>query len=340
MFIRACLADSSRSSLNEGGSLWRRRVNLPTADKFVINYNPLNPCNPRLNISLWLIMLEALEYYQSLAQKFQSQLLTGPGILIVLAGICIWLSGLRWKRILGALAGATIGAACVRLAGQCPAGIIMAACIIGLIIGAIVSEITLGLFDAALGALAVMIILAGSLTASASQMPAVEFLDANQEYNPDKITADDFITQSYPTWPQYEQMDVIAAPAAIEITNKMALYFADRAKKIMNEAGTGIYAGAGFAVMIIIVFALVAGRLFVSVTSAMLGAGLIFTGMTILLFHKGSEPVGFIAQRPGFYWLIFTAMTVFGAFVQMVLSPPTAKPAEIKMEDKENGEKK
>ena len=41
-------------------------------------------------------MLEALEYYQSLAEKFQSQLLTVPGILVVLAGLCVWLAGLRW----------------------------------------------------------------------------------------------------------------------------------------------------------------------------------------------------------------------------------------------------
>jgi len=56
-------------------------------------------------------MLKLLEYYQSLAQKFQSQFLTGPGIAIVLAGLCVWLAGLRWKRLLGALAGAIIAAA-------------------------------------------------------------------------------------------------------------------------------------------------------------------------------------------------------------------------------------
>ncbi len=282
-------------------------------------------------------MLEALEYYQSLAQKFQGQLLTGPGILIVLTGLCIWLSGLRWKRLLGALAGAAIAAAGVFAVGQYPAGIVLIACVIGLLTGALISEIVLGLFGAVISVLVVMIILAGGLAASENKAPMVEFYDANQNYNPDDITADDFVTEyPYPTWPQYEQKGVvIPAPQAIEITNEMASYFAGRAKKVIAEAGTGSYAGAGFAVIIIVVLAIAAGRLFVSVTAAMFGAGLIFAGMIILLFYKGSQPISYIAQRPGFYGLVFTAMTAFGAFVQLLLSPAKPKTIEIEVKKKE-----
>jgi hypothetical protein len=276
-------------------------------------------------------MLEALEYYQSLAQKFQGQILTGPGIVTVLAGLCIWLSGLRLKRILGAFAGAVIGAAGVLAVGRYPAGVVLTACAIGLAAGAIISEIVLGLLVAVIGTLAVMMILAGGLTDSANK-PMVEFFDGSQNYNPDEITSDDFVSQSYPTWPNYEQKGVvIPVPAALEITNKMAAYFAGRARKVITAAGIGSYAGAGLAVIIIVVLTFAAKRLFVSITAATLGAGLIFAGMIILLFYKGSKPVSLIAQRPGFYWIVFMAMVVFGVFVQLFLLPSKPKTIEIEV---------
>jgi hypothetical protein len=268
-------------------------------------------------------MLEALEYYQSLAQKFQSQLLTVPGIIVVLAGLCIWLAGLRWRRITGALVGAAIAAAGVFVIGNYAGGVVLTACAIGLLAGVIINRIVFGIFGAAVGALIVMAILASGLTAGGNELPFAS------EY-------------SYPTWPEYEQSGVvIGAPAAMEITSKMAEYFIDIAKKAIASAGTISYAGVGLVAVIAVAAALVVPRLSIAVVSSSLGSAIIFAGMIMLLFYKGSKPISYITQRPRFYATAFVAMVIFGTVVQLILSPSAfAKASSGKPANKENGEKK
>ena len=287
-------------------------------------------------------MLEALEYYQSLAEKFDSRILTIPGIVVVLVGLCIWLAGLRWRRVFGALAGAAIAGTGVLVIGDYPADVVLTACAIGLAAGVIVNRIVLGIFGAIVGTGIIMMILTAGLSVEESGATVIEFSNAGRAYNPDEITADEFVSgSSYPTWPEYEQSGVvIPVPAAMEITTKMAKYFLDIAKKEIPSAGVGSFAGAGFAAVIIVLMTLAAPRVFISVIFAIIGAGLIFTGMIILLFYKGSEPITYIAERLYFYSLIFGAMAAFGAFVQLLLSPP--RPQTIRVDDtnRKDGEKK
>jgi hypothetical protein len=284
-------------------------------------------------------MLEVLEYYQSLAQKFQSQLLTGPGIIVVLAGLCIWLAGLRWRRVVGALVGAAVAAAGVFVIGNYPAGVVLTACAIGLFAGVIINRIVFGIFGAAVGVLVVMVVLAGGLTAGENESSMIEFQETNKTYNPDEITADDFVAEfPYPTWPEYEQSGVVIdAPAALEITTKMAEYFFDRAKKAVASAGAGGYAGAGLVAVIAVIAALIMPRLFIAVISSSLGSAVIFTGMIMLLFYKGSKPISYISERPWFYATAFGAMVIFGTAAQLILSPPAAKQSQTDSPDKEIG---
>jgi hypothetical protein len=283
-------------------------------------------------------MLEVLEYYQSLAQKFQSQLLTGPGIIVVLAGLCIWLAGLRWRRVVGAFVGAAVAAAGVFVIGNYPAGVALTACAIGLFAGVIINRIVFGIFGAAVGVLVVMVVLAGGLSATENKSDTLEF------------QADNFVSEySYPTWPQYEMSDVIIpAPAAMEITARTAEYFFDRAKKAVASAGAGSYAGAGLVAVIAVIAALIMPRLLIAVISSSLGSAVIFTGMIMLLFYKGSKPISYISERPWFYATAFGAMVIFGTAAQLILSPLAAKQSQTDSPDKEigstsslwNGEKK
>ncbi|MCX5632167.1 MAG: hypothetical protein NTW93_00585 [Phycisphaerae bacterium] len=261
-------------------------------------------------------MLEALEYYQSLAQKFQGQFLTGLGILVVLMGLCIWLAGLRWRRIVGALAGAMIaGTGVLVISGS--ARVVLTACAIGLLAGVIINRIVFGIFGAIVGALIIMIIL------------------ANKTYN----TADNFT--SYPTWSEYEIGSIpIPAPAVLEINVKMAEYFIGRAKIAIASAGIISFAGAGAAAVIAVLAVLMFPRLFIAVVSSALGSAVIFTGMIMLLFYKGSRPITYIADKPRFYAMAFGAMVIFGAIIQLILSPSVfARVSSAKPADKEKGEK-
>ena len=287
-------------------------------------------------------MLEALEYYQSLAEKFDSRILTVPGIMVVLVGLCIWLAGLRWRKVLGALAGAAITGTGVCVIGDYPVNVVLMACAIGLAAGVIINRIVLGMFGAIISAGVVMIILTGGLFSKENRTNIVEFVNASQTYNPDKITADSFASESpYPTWPEYEQSGiVISAPAAMEITAKMAAYFLDIAKEKITLAGVGSYAGAGFAAVIIMLMTLAAPRLFISVIFAIAGAGLIFIGMIMLLFYKVSEPITYVAERLYFCSLVFGAMAAFGAFIQLLLSPPKPQTVRVDNTNKKDGEKR
>ena len=287
-------------------------------------------------------MLEALEYYQSLAEKFDSRILTVPGIVVVLVGLCIWLAGLRWRRMLGALAGAAIAAAGVFVIGNFAANVVLIACAIGLAAGVIINRIVLGIFGAIISAGIVMIILTTGLSAEENGTNTVEFFNVDQTYNRDEIMTNNFVSESpYPTWPEYEQSGVvISVPVALEITTKMAEYFLDIAKERIASAGMGSCAGAGFAAVIIMLMTLAAPRLFVSVIFATTGAGLVFIGMMILLFYKGSESITYIAEKPHFYSLVFGAMAAFGTFIQLLLSPPGPQTIRVGDTNKKDGEKK
>ncbi len=264
-------------------------------------------------------MLEALEYYQSLAQRFPGQLLTGLGVMVVLAGLCIWLAGLRWRKVIGAFAGVVVAAAGVFIIGRCAGGVLLAVCVIGLVAGVIINRIVFGIFGAAVSVFVIMLILAGGSTAA-------------------EITADNFYLEySYPTWPEYEQSNiVIDAPTALQITTQMAEYFVDRAKGAAVSSPVKSFVGAGLAAMITVAIALAAPRIFIAVVSSALGSAVIFAGMIMLLFYKGSRPVSYIAQKPWFYTAAFAAMIILGTAVQLILSPPPAKQIKVDLPEEKS----
>jgi len=82
-------------------------------------------------------------------------------------------------------------------------------------------------------------------------------------------------------------------------------------------------------------------RMFIAVTASSLGSVIIFAGMVILLFYKVSKPVNYIAEKSHFYAMALTIMIVFGAIVQLVLSPSACvKAASDKPADENKGDKK
>ena len=282
-------------------------------------------------------MFDALVYYQSLAQKFQSRLLIGTGIVIVLVGLCIWLAGLRFKCVVSAIVGAVVAAAGVSAFGDYPAKILLIACGIGIIVGAAAGRFILGIFAALVGGLLAITIISGGL--QPADTGQAEFFDA-RSVKPNEVTADDFVSSSaYPTWPEYQQKGiVIQTPAAMDITVKMFAHIIGLAKKTVLSAGIAAYGGAAGAVLAVVFFCFVMPRFFVAVVSAGLGSAVVFAGMIILLFYKGSEPISMLAAKLQFYGIAFGAMTAFGTIMQLLLVP--AKPEIIKpqVSKKENGE--
>jgi hypothetical protein len=273
-------------------------------------------------------MFEAIEYYQSLAEKFDSRILTVPGIIVVILGLCIWLAGLRWRKVLGAIAGGGIFAAAVVCIGSFDVNIVLAVILIGIAVGALIEKITLGIFGTAAAAVIVLVITSANLTA--------------KQYSDTSISQEDLLSQHYcPRWPEYEDNDaVINLPQAAEITRKMAWYFTARAIDNIKSSPVSVFAATVIMVAVAGFVAVLVPRMFIAVTASSLGSVIIFAGMVMLLFYKVSKPVNYIAEKSHFYVMALTIMIAFGAMVQLVLSPSACdkassdKPANEKKGDK------
>jgi len=59
---------------------------------------------------------------------------------------------------------------------------------------------------------------------------------------------------------------------------------------------------------------------------AAFGTILVFAGMILLLLYKGAAPASSICSRTLLYTAVFTAMTLFGTFEQLLLCRPLRKP--------------
>ncbi|PKL47261.1 MAG: hypothetical protein CVV39_06000 [Planctomycetes bacterium HGW-Planctomycetes-1] len=279
-------------------------------------------------------MFEALEYYQSLAEKFDSRILTIPGIVVVILGLCIWLAGLRWKRVLGALAGGAIFASMVLCIGCFGRTAVLTLTFIGFAFGAIAEKATLGVFGAAVAG--VIVLAAVSTNIQAREYSDIEYLESLEEPSEEELLSGLY----YPTFSEYEYDDVeITMAEAIEITRETASYLAAKTIDDVKSSYTAAFASA-IAVLIAAGFAAaVMPRLFIAVTASWLGSAIIFAGMIMLLFYRRSEPITCIAEKGRYFAAVFAAMVVFGTVVQLVLSPSAAK-TQSETEDEKKGDKK
>ncbi|MDD5011558.1 MAG: hypothetical protein PHQ00_05495 [Phycisphaerae bacterium] len=279
-------------------------------------------------------MFESLEYYQSLAEKFDSRILTIPGIVVVIVGLCIWLAGLRWKKVLGALAGGAIFALTVLCIGCFGRGIVLALIVIGFVFGAAAEKATLGIFGAAIASLVVLAAVSANIRAR--QYSDIEYIENIEEPSEEEILSGFY----HPEWPEYEDDDVVITTAeVVEITRETGSYLAAKIIDDVKSSNTIAFASA-IAVLIAAGFAAaLVPRIFIAVTASWLGAAIIFTGMIMLLFYRRSEPITCIAEKGRYFAAVFAAMVVFGTIVQLVLSPSAAK-TQQETEDGKKGDKK
>ena len=115
-------------------------------------------------------MAQSLQNIEISALHFASQLLLGGGIVVVLAGLCIWLGGLRWIKFLAAALGALaglIGASIFTDGGATP---LIAAALITGGLGCFVKKPLVILSGAALAAVAALVILTTPAIATAKDL--------------------------------------------------------------------------------------------------------------------------------------------------------------------------
>ena len=265
-------------------------------------------------------MFETLENFQQLAINFQRQLLGAPGLLLVLVGLCVWLAGLRWRKLIAAAAAALLVTCVANVFTEANFIVITVISAITAIIAAVINRIVIS---------AVAILIAVFITLTVFGWPTIvsDGAIANTQSDPNSTV---------PAWPEYEVKDeVIPAPEAVEITTSYIRTFADRVKSANSDLSTGAFASAGFVAIVIIVIALVGLNFLTALTCALLGTVLITSGMFLLLLYKGSEPVTLVAQAPSIYGMVFVAMVLLGAIVQLLLQRSSHKSAKTQKQDDE-----
>lgn len=239
-------------------------------------------------------MVEILKSFELIATQLSPIVLVLPGLIATALGLFIWLGGLGFRRTLLALVGALAGAT----VGFCAANQHLAVVVLSGVLGALVGALLRRFFSA---------LLAGLLGA------VVAFL----------IVA----------WPHLRQNEGVslAAPSggggeermslekSLEVVRVYAVDLTDTVRRAVRQV-----AAERWAVVAVAGVSSLGGGLFLrhaglAASCSIVGASTIFLGLVLLLFEKGSAPVTRIAQRPGYYILVFMGMVAFGAAEQWLL---------------------
>ena len=257
-------------------------------------------------------MLETLRQIEELASGLRMWTFASVGIAVGLAGLIIWLGGLRISRAIACLLGAAAGAIGGIFIAQSQGliAIPIAATICGL----------LGLFldKFMLVVIAMMIVTLGGLIFAVS--PQLDQIIFDQRQLSNNISDGDILG---------------VKGILLEAKNCVITYCQQviSALRTVSIKALIISVIAGVAVGVIGIFQ---SRLVVAAMCSSLGAMLIFAGMIIVLFFKGAEPITRISWKADLYRIVLVCMIVFGTCVQIMLCP--AKIQKSKKTENTDGE--
>ena len=264
-------------------------------------------------------MIEIFQNFEQMTGRFSPTILIGSGVVLLLLGLCIWLSGMALRKILISIA----GMAC---------GIVIGLFVIGRNIFSTLLFAGLAALIALMFQKVLCVLLAAALAA------AVAFT----------ILAEPYFEQAETTEVRSEMSEQTTKAGLGETFEELKTFGLDAGEKI-KLAGTKIPLHiwaiiAAPAVIFIVCGALLwrwTTALFFSVTGTMV----VFLGMILLLSYKGTEPVSLIRSKPSISAAVFLAMAAFGTIVQLLIckSPKKEKitkkkPDEKKGEDMEEPE--
>jgi hypothetical protein len=243
-------------------------------------------------------MFEAFQNLEQVSRYFAPQLVIFPGVLSLVLGLFIWLGGLRWNKLIAVLVGALAGVLLAYWITECQIPTIALAVLVGGGSGMLFKRAVVILVGVVIAAMAVLIITAGPIRETTNP-PLAE----NQLSNIDDSA---------------ERLNI---KESLRIIN---LYFHYYTGQIGNAVRKGARSPEGLA------FALIGGlavaafgfflpRFTVSAVFSVLGTGLIFIGMLVVLLYKGAQPISHVYERAALYNTVILVMIVFGTAVELLL---------------------
>jgi len=263
------------------------------------------------------VMLEILQDFERAAPKLAPVVVILPGLAAVVAGLFVWLGGLRFKRLLAGLIGAIAGG----IAGFFLASRNIASITVTAGIGALIAIILQRLF---------MAILAAALAAGFGFMvlavPHLQPADTEPAKSQAEIAAGD-------------QPDTVRQ--SVETLKEYAVNFGYTVKWVGSRVPIYSWAILAAAAAVSAVVGLYLWRLVSALCCAALGTTLIFAGMILLLSYKGSAPITKMSGGSPVYAAIFLGMITFGTIEQWLLFRlKKTRPAKAKKDKLESEQEK
>ncbi len=248
-------------------------------------------------------MAKALQNFEVYALQFDPRVLLLGGILVLIAGLCVWLGGLRWAGPIAAVIGGLTGLICAYAFSNRAAPEMIITPVIGTGLGAFLKKPIIILCGAGGLAAATWLVLAAPNLEKAGSGPSHAAPRSGSTLNP-----------------------VETASALSEELVFWGETFAGALKQMSPAAWATGAAAAALAVGA----SLVMPRLVTAAACAGMGAACVFAGMIVLLLYKGARPLTSVYARPTFFGLVAMVMIVFGTLSQLLLCPEPQVKAEHK----------
>ena len=239
-------------------------------------------------------LYESFVYFETFTQRFDSSLLIGTGLTLLIVGLIIWLAGITFGRIISAIiAGIVAFLAATALTGGI-VSVSIFACATALIFGAI--------FRRPVFAVAAMALVACCVFVGVSAKT-----DLSMQMSLPKSTSDSYI---------------LAPNESLQHTRTFGKDLGHNILAIGREQHYLVYVaaiGAGLAACIAVAFFRNVGTAFVC---SGIGTLMSLLGMVMLLFYKGAKPIELIAGNAAIVAAVAGGMLLFGILMQLLLVRP------------------
>ncbi|MCE5187112.1 MAG: hypothetical protein LLF76_13400 [Planctomycetaceae bacterium] len=225
-------------------------------------------------------------------------ILLAPALVLAGGGLLIWLGGIRWMRLIAAIVGALLGLLCAWLWTD--------RSLIPMVICAVV------VFGLSLLLYKFMIVLLAGLLAAGLVLFVPAGLHALRDIEPVRNRSDQR-PQSLDFSQSLTRVEEYVSSGAQGTLDYLRAVPSGQ-KSIALMVGLGVI-GAG----------LFSWRLVCAAGCSMLGCILLASGMMLLLFYKGSDPLSLLKQKTALVGGVLIAMLIFGTLVQYWLCPKKKK---------------
>lgn len=260
-------------------------------------------------------MLEALQKIELLSLSLSFEALIAVGVVLLGAGLFVWLGGMRWRFLSGALSGAFAGIVCACFVpGQFQ---VKAFCI---------AAVSFGLF--------VMILRKRSLVFAGALI--VVFSGLFIAVLPSMNESSDWQLPQVPQ--RAEGVEKLSPGDSLTVLYEELFFFCGMIGSHIKGLSFGSIIASSVAGFILLGVGMFFARIVSCISSSMVGTLFVFLGMIVLLLQKGSMPFSGIYHKAIFYQTIIICMIIFGSVCGLFLCPiGRVKPV---LEKNEDGDKK